>query len=170
MHYINSKTIAGIIGVGGFKVIDTTYIKDESINYFYTRYDCEITELITKKRPRLREMIVLANHNIEKVIKYEHVINDDSKHVWINTSDFNKSVMSFYDVQTGVKFITSKIEGLEQTIERKELPLKILTLFEHFHWIRIYDENDLSFQYIIPEEGHEIAYGIINEIISTQFK
>ena len=69
-----------------------------------------------------------------------------------------------------MKFIKSKIEDLKQTVELRELPLKILTIFEHFHWIKIGDENELSFHYIIPEEGHDIAYGIINEIVSTQFK
>jgi len=168
LHYELSKAVAAIAGVAGLKVKKTSYIADSSINYFYMRYDCKLTEIVRQNKPRLRDQIALALENIDTMIKYEQIITDKSEHVWINTSKFKGAIISFSDIKTGIEYVRSKIKELETTVDRTELSYHVLLIFEHFHWITIDNKQPLSFRYIFSKEEHHIEHAIMEEIL-TEF-
>ncbi|MFX1273832.1 MAG: hypothetical protein ACFFBP_14425 [Promethearchaeota archaeon] len=166
LHFDVSKAIAGIFGVVGFKIKNITYIADSSINYFYTRFDFESTELLKQKRPRLSEQTALGMENLKKLITYENILNDKSEHVWLNTSELKGALISFKDVHTGVEYLKSKIEELKKSVDRKELQNNVLKIFEHYHWIIIDNKKPLSFHFIIPKIEHEVEHEIMELILS----
>jgi len=170
LHYEFCKSFASIMGIIGLKLRDTTYISDKSLNYFYMRFDCEKSYILTQSKPKLKEQIKLARENLKRILKYEQLLNDKTEHVWLNTSQFKGAIISFNDIQTGIEYIRANIKELERTVDLAELSYYILLIFEHFHWIIIDNKTPPSFHYVISKNGHEVEYMIMEEFLPEIIK
>ena len=155
IHYENSKALAAIMGIVGLKLEDIELMK------LYARFNLEETSLLRDRKLKLKERRQLAYQNLEKFISNEQMIDDKTHHVWLNSSNDMNAIVSFRDVEAGLKFIKSKTKDLPA----KDLYGKILKLLEHFHWIKINEDDESSFQNLLPKEGHDIEYKIIEKVI-----
>ncbi|MFX1398692.1 MAG: hypothetical protein ACFFAS_16810 [Promethearchaeota archaeon] len=164
LHYEFSKSVAIIIGLVGFEVISSSYIKN------YTRFDCVETELFRSTRYKLKERLNLSYKNVKEFIKYEHIIDDAPQHIWLNAFDSKGSIISFTDVKSGLKFVNSKIELLKKTVEQELIYLKILKMLEHFKWIKIENEDDLSFKFLISKNNNKIEHEIFWEVFQNKIQ
>ena len=166
LHFELCKAVAAIAGAVGLKIINSSYMADNSIRFFYMRFDCKADVILTENIPNLKQQKQLGLENLKTMIKYEHILDDKSEHVWLNTSQFNGAIISFSDIQEGVEYIRSKIKELEKTVDPNALSYYILRIFEHFHWLTIDKKDPLSFHYIISKDEHEIEHSIMEEILT----
>lgn len=155
LHYEYSKALSAIAGLAGLKIINTAYMKN------YSRIDCEETFLFRETKLKLRERLELSTNNMAKFVRYEHLIDDLPEYSWLNAHLFNKTIISFLDIKSGIEFVQSKIKLLGKSINLELINAKLLKLFQNFRWIRIESEEDLSFQFIILEESNRIERGIV---------
>ena len=154
IHYENAKSLVAIMGIIGLKIEEAVIIKN------YVRLDFSETDIFRNKKLKIKDRISLSNYNVDHYIKFEHIINDTTPHLWIHTSDFKEAIITFIDLKTGINYIESKIVDIPHT----ERELVLLKLFEHFHWITIEDEKLEVFRFNIPKESHEIEHEIMQEL------
>ncbi len=149
LHYEYSKAFTAIVGLAGLKVINSTYMKN------YSRIDCEETDLFRESKLKLKQRLELSTKNMTEFIKYEHIIDDLPEHSWLNAYSNKRTILSFIDLNSGIEFVQSKINLLKKTVDTELIEIKILKLFQNFRWIRIENDEDLSFKFLIPNDKFE---------------
>jgi len=162
IHFNYSKIFIALASAMGLKIRDVFYDKNDN----YVKIDTVRTDLFLDPKQRLKERKALLKDNIKFLLNDFNLLNDTSRHLWVNLSD-NKNVMiSFQDVNQGVDILTNMIQNVQKHVSKKELLSTILKMFEKFHWINIIDIDKLSFQFLKKEDtGKEIS--IFNKVIKN---
>jgi len=155
IHYAISKFYAAFFGIAGCKARNIVYLKK------YVRFEFEFTDLLYDTELRLQERKKLMAHNLDQFIKLENIVDDKTHHLWLNTAASTNAIISFQDFESGLKYLNSMIEKLPH----EERNLRILKIFEHFHWITIDDEKTLSYRFLLPKKEHELEYSLMSEVL-----
>jgi hypothetical protein len=159
MHYDFSKWIAGILGFLGVKIDKMTYSNN------YTRMDFEATELFKVSDAVLDERIKLFEFNTAYFTNFNKILEDkDDLHLWIRINESKSPIISFKNIEDGLKLIRDIIDDLNNWISPREFNIKILELFKKFRWINNVNVSNFSFHLLI--EKHTKEYNIMKTIFN----
>ena len=159
MHYDFSKCIAGILGFLGIKIDRITHSNN------YTRMDFGSTELFKVDAPALEDRIKLFEYNTAYFTNFNKILEDEEDlHLWVRINESNLPLISFKNIEDGLKLIREIIDDLNKWIKPREFKLKLLKLFNKLRWITHINESKLSFQLLI--EKHTTEYNIIKIIFN----
>lgn len=146
IQFEQSKAIIVIASIFGFELRDSLYNKP------YTKFYFEPTDLFYKDHVNSRELKELVYKSVGRFINDYMMIRDETPHIWIKYSKQQDAIISFKDRETGMESIETLIQNIRKHSPPTQLKLDILTVFEHYHWIRIEDRQELTFNYEISEE------------------
>jgi hypothetical protein len=165
-HYINCKLIAEVMGIIGLKINIFLYSEED----LYYRFEFVPTELFFTQNLEIEKRIELLRHNIEYVINYNRVLDDLSNHLWIKMADDNDVIINFKNEEAREKWIETIENDLRKFGTKEEILLKLLKYFEHLHWIRIKNEEELSFRINLLKPKNEMEIEFIIEYLSKYSK
>ncbi len=149
IHYEQTKGLVIGASVMGLKLINSDLF--EGLEEKEVKMIFETTPLFATKEINKKDIRNLVHENMEKFFNHYNMINDKTKHLWIFLSKNKDIIVDFKNEVSALEWINSFIENLRKFASKKDLKLSILKLFEHFHWIVIKDEYNLSFGYELPE-------------------
>ncbi|MFW9989813.1 MAG: hypothetical protein ACFFC3_14265, partial [Candidatus Odinarchaeota archaeon] len=104
----------------------------------------------------LENRVALLNKNLDKILNFHYILNDEKTHSWIRMSNFNESIVSFKNHEDGKKVIEEIVEEL-LVYSQENFEKDLLLLFEKFNWIDIEKpiENNNLFSCLITKESFE---------------
>ena len=109
LHFENCKFNAAIISMLGVKITDVIYSADD----LYCRFDLKATDLFFRKDLAKKEIAKLLEENLEHLINYSKVINDDDFFIWMKIAEDKDALIEFNNEMSREKWlnlIESKIK------------------------------------------------------------
>ncbi len=166
IHYEIMKRNLMILGILGAKVKNLIYSPKE----IYSRIDMVSTELLNYDKLLLKQRKKLIKQNLEFLINYSRVIKDKDYHLWMKMAEDNEHLVSFKNIMAFERWI-QLIEGdLRKYGDKEEFLLNILMAFERIHWIRILNENTLSFEVELSIENNPKEREFLLNYLSSHSK
>ena len=142
LHHANCKMMAEALGIIGFKITDFLYSEED----LYYRMELAITDLYSTPNLALKKRTDLLKQNVEYLINYNRVLDDTANHLWVRMAQDNDVIINFKNEDLRKKWIETIENDLRKFGTKEAFLLKLLKFFDRLHWIRIENENDLSFQ------------------------
>jgi len=142
LHFENSKYFAAIFGMLGVRVTDFTY---SAVDY-YCRLDLIETDLLFKRELIKKERLKLLKENVNYIINYFRMLDENEKYLWMNLAKDNELFISFKTKSAFEKWIKKIEEDLRKFGTQEDFLHKILQFFTKLHWIRIENLKDFSFR------------------------
>ena len=165
LHFENSKFFAAVFGILGVRVTDFIYSPDE----YYCRLDLLETNLLFNREDLAKkERLKLIEKNVNYIINYNRMLDDDDSYLWLRLSDDNDVFVSFKNHTTFNKWIKNVEVHLRKFGKKEEFLAKILQFFNKLHWIRIENIKNLSFriEQVIEKEKKQMQY-LLNYLSKT---
>jgi hypothetical protein len=151
LSFESCKYNAAIFGLLGVKITNVVY-SDKDIYY---RFDLETTDLFFRKDLVKNERIKLMKYNVAYLINYKKIIEDDDYYLWMKMANDRNVIISFNTEQAQQEWV-KLIEGeIRNIVEKEDIPLYALKLFEKLHWVEIESEKDLIFQVRLSKIKHQ---------------
>jgi len=162
----NAKYNAVFFGYLGVKVNKVEISKDG----IYSRMEVETTDLFFNPKSLRAERRLLAEGNLKRIINLNSILEDEDFYLWTKLAMDKDIYISFKNLDEIIEIITdmgfiSQSNGILDNVL-----LKQLKFFEKLHWIKINNEEDHSFNIIIPEKGHEKELKFLQEFLSKSSK
>ena len=157
IHFENCKFNAAIFGLLGAKMTDFIY-SDKDI---YARYDLTPTDLFFMEELALKKRINLINENMRFLVNYNRIVNDKNYYLWMKLAEDNDIIINFTNKKVREKWIEIITNDLKEFGANETFLLSLLKYFEHLHWIRIVNENDLIFQIRLSKDENRETYDFI---------
>jgi len=151
LQITNVKISVALLGILGVKVIDVYYSEEEQ---YYFRIKLAPTDLWYDKREDRKERIALAKENVNCIINLNNTIEHESPHLWQKIAEDDDAIVFFVHNEAQSKWIKQLEDDLNKFGNKDTFLLKILKFFERLHWIRIENEDTLSFQIRLSEENN----------------
>lgn len=151
MQITNVKISVALLGILGVKVVDV-YYSEEQENYF--RIKLISTDLWFNKKEMRNERKSLAKENVNCIVNLNNTIEHESPHLWQKIAEDDDAIVFFVHNEAQSKWIERLEDDLNKFGNKDTFLLKILKFFEKLHWIRIENEDKLSFQIRLSEENN----------------
>ncbi|TFG19984.1 MAG: hypothetical protein EU533_06390 [Promethearchaeota archaeon] len=148
LHYLNLKFLVSMFGLLGAKLLSIDYIKDQN----YCKMEYLITDIFYNKNASKKERIQLLEENSKFFTNFERIIQDEPVHTWIPLSNDTTTFVAFKELKDFNSCIEKVENDFKQFGENIDFFLHILKFFENIHWIRIINEEDLTFEIDLPKE------------------
>ncbi|MHA2281033.1 MAG: hypothetical protein ACXAC5_09285 [Promethearchaeota archaeon] len=160
LHFENCKFFAAVFGILGVQVTDFIYSPDE----YYCRLDLLETNLLFNREDLVKnERLKLIEENVDYIINYNRMLDDDDSYLWLRLSDDNDIFVSFKNKTVFNKWVKNVEAHLRKFGKREEFLAKILQFFNKLHWIRIENIKNLSFRIErVIEENKEQKHYLFN--------
>jgi len=165
-HHVNCKMLAEALGIIGFKIIDFLYSEEE----LYYRFEVVPTDLFFSQKLEKKKRIDLLKHNVEYVINYNRILDDTADHLWVKMAGDSNAIVNFKNDEAREKWIETIENDLRKFGTKEEILLKLLKYFEHLHWIRIENEEELSFRINLLKPKNEMEIEFILKHLSKYSK
>jgi len=166
LHLLNCKMLAEAFGFIGVKVTNMAFSEDN----LYYRMGIETDDLFFRKELIKNERIKLLEKNVNHIINYNRIINDETYHLWMKMAKDNDVIVNFKNEEAREKWIETIENDLRKFGTKEEILLKLLKYFEHLHWIRIENEEELSFRINLLKPKNEMEIEFILEHLSKYSK
>jgi hypothetical protein len=166
LHINNVKFAVALIGLVGLKVTEFHYSGEDK----YVRIKFTTDELFFNKEEAIEARTKLAKKNKEYVINLFRIIKHGSPHFWLRLSDNNHNIISFRNEDDFNECLAKVESDLKKYGSKEDYSLYILKVFEQINWIRIIDELELSFQFLISENRHKNEIEMMLGYLSKYFK
>ncbi len=157
LFWENCKMNAAVLGIIGVKITKVIYSEKE----LYCRFNLKATDLIFRKDLARKQRIELVNYNVNLLLNYFEVINDnDDFYLWMKLAEDKGIYIKFNNNKTRNRWIDLIISEIEKHGESDDIILHILKFFQKIHWIEIEDESLFSFKISLSEENdiNELNY------------
>jgi hypothetical protein len=157
LHFENCKFFAAVFGILGIRIIDFVYSPDD----YYCRLDLLETNLLFNREDLAKkERLKLIEKNVNYIINYNRMLDDDDYYLWLRLSDDNDIFVSFKNQTVFNKWIKIIEAHLRKFGKQEEFLAKILQFFNKLHWIRIENIKNLSFRIerVIEENKEQRQY------------
>jgi hypothetical protein len=151
LHINNVKFAVALLGLGGLKITDFHYSGENK----YVRIKFTTDELFFNKEEKIEARTELAKKNKDYVINLFRVIQHGIPHLWLRLSDNHHTLISFRNREDFDECLTKVESDLKKYGSKEDFNLMLLKFFEQIHWVRIIDEMELSFQFLISENQHK---------------
>jgi hypothetical protein len=166
LHINNVKFAVALLGLVGLKITDFHYSGEDK----YVRIKFTTDELFFNKEEAIEARTELAKKNKDYVINLFRVIEHGTPHLWLRLSDNSHNIISFRNIEDFEECLT-KVESDLKTYGPKEgFGLDLLRFFEQIHWIRIFDEQEHSFQFLISENRYKNEREMLLSYLSKNFR
>ena len=143
LHFENCKFFAAVFGILGVQVTDFIYSPDE----YYCRLDLLETNLLFNGEDLAKkERLKLIEENVDYIINYNRMLDDDDYYLWLRLSVDNEIFVSFKNQIVFNKWIKNITAHLRKFGNKEDFLAKILQFFKKLHWIRIENIKNLSFR------------------------
>ena len=165
IHFENCKFFAAVFGMLGVRVTDFIYSSDD----YYCRMELIETDLLfNRDEQTMKERLKLIEENVDYIINYNRMLDDDDYYLWLRLSDDNEIYVSFKNQVAFNKWIKNIEVHLRKFGEKEEFLVKILQFFNKLHWIRIENIKNLSFRIErVIEENKEQKKYLFNYLSKT---
>ncbi len=162
LHFEMSKTLAGILGLVGFKISNFLYSKEEK----YSRFDLTKTDLVHQKDLLIDERKKLFIFNQKFFSNFYQILNANDHHFWMKISE-NKDILIDFNNDIVRNTLLETIENdLKEFGKKEEYLLNLLKMFRSLHWISIENENILSYRINLPKEKYSKEFQFMNGYLS----
>ncbi|MHA2036828.1 MAG: hypothetical protein ACW98X_10365 [Promethearchaeota archaeon] len=160
LHFENCKFFAAVFGILGVQVTDFIYSPDE----YYCRLDLLETNLLFNREDLAKkERLKLIEKNVDYIINYNRMLDDDDSYLWVRLSDDFDVFVSFKNQTVFNKWIKNIEIHLRKFGKKEEFLAKLLQFFNKLHWIRIENLKNLSFRIERAiEENEELKHYLFN--------
>ncbi|MFW9998955.1 MAG: hypothetical protein ACFE9Q_07535 [Candidatus Hodarchaeota archaeon] len=142
LHFENCKFFAAVFGILGARVTDFIYSPAD----YYCRLDLLETDLLFKKELAKKERLKLIKENVDFMVNYNRILDDNDKYLWMNLGEDNELFISFKTKIAFNKWIKTIERDLGKFGTQEDFLSKILQFFNKLHWIRIENIKNLSFR------------------------
>ena len=166
IHLNNMKINLAFLALLGIKVIDLQYSREDS--HAQTRFTT--TDLYFNPEEAMGERFALAKENINYLINLSRVVEHGTPHLWQRLSDNNHAIISFRNKEDFNEYLIKIESNLMKFGSKKDFNLNLLRFFEQIHWIKIIDESELSYQFLISEANHKNERELLLSYFSKNFK
>ncbi len=150
IHYHTLKGDATLIGMLGGKITKWIHVEED----FYSRLNLVPTELTYTKKLALKERRKLVNYNLKFFTNLGNVVKDKDFYLWMKMAEDNDLIVSFKSEKVFDKWIEKIETDLVKFGDKEEFLLNMLRVFERIHWIKIENEDELRFQFELPDEKY----------------
>ena len=90
--------------------------------------------------------------------------------MWQRLSNNTHHVISFRNKEDFDAFLVKLEADLKKYVSKEKFGLFILKFFEEIHWIKILDETELSFQFLISEQDHKRERELLLNYFSKNYE
>jgi hypothetical protein len=150
LHFENCKFNAAIFSMLGAKITDIIYSADD----LYCRFDLKATDLFFRKDLAKKEIAKLLEENLEHLINYSKVINDDDFFIWMKIAEDKDALIEFNNEMSREKWLNLIESKIKEFGSKENFHLNLLKIFEKLHWIDIENEKELIFQIRLSKEKY----------------
>ena len=162
----NAKYNAVFFGYLGVKVNKIEISKDG----IYSRMEVETTDLFFNPKSLRAERRILAEQNLKRIINLNSIIEDEDLYLWTKLAMDKDIYISFKNLDDIIELTNKMIFNSQSNGILDNTLLKQLKFFEKLHWIKINNEQEYSFDIIIPEKGHDKEIQFLKEFLSKSSK
>ena len=166
IHLSNMKINMTFLALLGIKITEFQYSGEN--NYAKVRFTT--TDLYFNPEEATNERFALAKENIDYLINLSRVVEHGTPHLWQRLSDNSHAIISFRNKEDFDECLTKLESDLKKYSSKKDYSLNLLRFFEHIQWIKIIDESELSFQFLISEDNHKNERELLLSYFSKSFK
>ena len=166
LHINNVKFAVALIGLVGLKVTEFHYSGEDK----YIRIKFTTDELFFSREEAIKERTELAKKNKDYVINLFRVIEHGSPHLWLRLSKNIHNIISFRNREDFDECLAKVESDLKKYCSKDDDNLYLLRFFEQIHWIRIIDETELSFQFLISEDRYKNERELLLSYLSKNFR
>jgi len=162
----NIKYNAVFFGYLGAKVNKVEISKDG----IYSRMEAETTDLFFNPKSLRAERRILAEQNLKRIINLSSILEEDDLYLWTKLAMDKDIYISFKNFDEIIEIINNMVFNSQSNGILNNTVLKQLKFFEKLHWIKINNEQEYSFNIIIPEKGHDKEIQFLKEFLSKSSK
>jgi hypothetical protein len=148
LHFENCKFFAAMFGILGVRVTDFMYSSKD----FYCRFDLVETDLLFREDLAKKERIKLLNENVSFVVNYDRLLDDKEKHLWMKFAEDPMLFINFKNKNAFNRWVKTVEDDLNKYSPKENYLGKILKFFEKLRWVKVLNDQNLSFQIEKPIE------------------
>jgi len=164
LHFTNCKLNALVFGLLGVRVNNLFY----SDNDIYYRFDLESTDLLLNKKIEKKKRTLLMKENLYHLINYDKILEDEAMHLWLRLVNNDNFIISYKYDEAFLKDLQEIENDLVKFGSNELSLLKLLLFFEKLHWIRILNENDLTFRITLSKQNNSAEIEFFMKYLSEK--
>jgi len=166
LHIVNVKFNATLMGLVGLKITEFHYSGEDK----YVRIKFTTDELFFRREEAIEARTKLAKKNRDYVINLFRVIEHGSPHLWLRLSKNIHSIISFRNKEDFKECLENVACDLKKYGSKEDYNLYLLRFFEQIHWIRIIDEKEYSFQFLISQNRYKNERELLLSYLAKNFR
>ena len=166
IHINNVKFNSALMGLAGLRITDFHYSGEDK----YVRIKFTTDDMLFSNEEAIEARTELAKNNQDYVINLFRVMEHGTPHLWQRLSNNDHILISFRNEEDFDECLLKLEVDLKKYGFEEDFGLYLLRFFEQIHWIKIVDESELAFQFLISEDNHKNERELISNYLSKHFR
>ena len=154
------------MGLAGLRITDFHYSGEDK----YVRLKFTTDDMLFSNEEAIEARTELAKNNQDYVINLFRVMEHGTPHLWQRLSNNDHILISFRNEEDFDECLLKLEVDLKKYGFEEDFGLYLLRFFEQIHWIKIVDESELAFQFLISEDNHKNERELISNYLSKHYR